>query len=357
MTALLEIDVAAIAANWRQLAAMHTGETAAVVKADAYGLGAAQIAPALARAGCKTFFVAHLEEAVALRPLLPEARFFALNGLVPRAAADFVAHDVVPVLGSLRELLLWRAEARGLGRKLPAILHVETGLNRLAFPPMDLARLRDDPALLEGLNVEYVMAHLANAEMPNHPMNAAQRAALVEIAKSFPGAKLSLANSSGMFLGAEYGFDLTRPGAALYGLNPTPSRSKNPMRDPVRLSAPILQIREISAGESVGYNCSWTATRRTRVATIGVGYADGLLRTLSSNSTARFDDTPIPLIGRVSMDLATFDVTDVTANPGDLLRLLGPGQDADALARQAGTIGYEILTSLGRRYTRRYIGL
>ena len=355
MTALLEIDLAAIVANWRQLAAMHGGETAAVVKADAYGLGAAQVAPALARAGCKTFFTAHLEEAVALRPLLPDARLYTLNGLTPHAAADFVAHDITPVLCGLRELLLWRAEARGQGRVLSVMLHVETGLNRLAFTALDLARLRDDPGLLDGLKVEHVIAHLANGEVAGHEMNARQRAALREAAKPFPGAKLSLAASSGMFLGGEYCLDLTRPGAALYGLNPTPGR-KNPMRDPLRLRAPILQIREIEPGQSVGYNNTWVAKRKTRVATIGVGYADGLHRALSNKGTARFDDVAVPLIGRVSMDLTTFDVTDVPANPGDMLSLLGPGHGADAFAAEAGTNGYEILTALGRRYHRRYMG-
>ena len=354
LTALLEIDLAAVAANWRQLAALHPGETAAVVKADAYGLGAAKVAPVLARAGCKSFFTAHLEEAAALRPLLPGARLYTLNGLTPHAAADFVAHDVTPVLCSLRELLLWRAEARGQGRVLPVVLHLETGLNRLALPPVDIARLRDDPALLEGVQVEAVIAHLANAELPAHPMNAAQRETFLHLAKAFPGARRSLANSSGMFLGAEYCFDLARPGAALYGLNPTPAK-KNPMRDPLRLRAPILQIREIEPGQSVGYNNTFVAKRRTRVATIGVGYADGFLRALSGKGTARFDDTPVPLIGRVSMDLSTFDVTDVAANPGDMLTLLGPGHGADVLATEAATNGYEILTSLGRRYTRRYL--
>jgi len=355
LTALLEIDLGAIAANWRQLAAMHGGETAGVVKANAYGLGMAEIAPALAKAGCKTFFAAQLEEAVNLRRLLPAARIATLNGLFPHAAADFFAHDITPVLSSLRDVELWHAEAAGLGRPLPCMLHLDVGMNRLGLTARDLARLRETPALLAGLRIDYVLAHLLASDVPDHDANPAQLRRFAEAAAQFPGAKRSLANSSGMFLGPDFQTDLARPGAALYGLNPIPGRA-NPMRSVIRLSAPILQIREVAAGESVGYNATWRAARASRIATIGVGYADGYHRALSNAAHAYFDDAPVPLVGRVSMDLATFDVTDVPANPGDPLLLLGPHHGADALAAEAGTIGYEILTALGRRYQRRYIG-
>ncbi|GAN79110.1 alanine racemase [Acidocella aminolytica] len=355
MTGHLDIDLTALAANWRTLAAMNKGETAAVVKADAYGLGAARVAPVLEAAGCKTFFTAHLAEAVALRAVLPQARILALNGLVPHAAADFVAHGITPILSSLKEIMLWRAEARGLERLLPAFLHVETGLNRLALPQREFASLREDPTLLEGITISTVMTHLITAETPEDDRNPRQRAALLDMAAHFPGARRSLCNSPGMFLGPDYHFDLTRPGAALYGLNTSPAQPA-PMRPVVRLSAPVLQIREIQQGEGVGYGGSWVAQRPSRIATVGVGYGDGLLRALSNNGNAYFDDCPVPLVGRVSMDLATFDVTDIPANPGDMLVLLDSRHGADDLAREGGTIGYEILTSLGRRYQRRYIG-
>lgn len=355
MTALLDIDLAALAANWRMLSRLAKGETAAVVKADAYGLGAAQVAPVLAAAGCKTFFTAHLAEAVALRAVLPGVRILALNGLAPHAAADFTAHDIIPVLGSLRDIALWRAEAHGQGKHLPAFLHLETGMNRLALTPRELAALREDPFLLEGIIADTILTHLLAADAPRDERNALQLQDFLAKAAQFPGAKRSIANSPGMFLGPDFHLDLTRPGAALYGLNTSPAQPRR-MQPVVRLSAPILQIHELPAGASVGYGGSWRAQRPSRIATLGVGYADGLHRTLTNRGSAYFDDTPVPLVGRVSMDLATFDVSDVPANPGDLLVLLDSRHGADELGGEAGTIGYEILTSLGRRYQRRYIG-
>ncbi len=357
MTALLEIDLDAIAWNWRALDAMHPGATAGVIKADAYGLGALQVAPKLLAAGCQNFLVAHLAEAMAVRKLIPGAMLGVLNGLLERQAAEFSAEGIVPVLGALHEIAWWRDEAARLGRVLPVILHIDTGMARLGLSARELAALREDRLLLQGLRVEYVMTHLVNAEVPEDPMNARQAEKFWGAAKQFPRAKTSFANSSGMFLGPEFASDLARPGAALYGINPTPGRaSETRMRDVVRLSAPILAVREVEPGESVGYGGHWTAQRPSRIATIGVGYADGLHRALSNRGTAYFDATPVPLVGRVSMDLTTYDVTDVPAGPGDVLRLMGLGHGPDALAAEAGTNGYEILTSLGRRYARRYIG-
>ena len=356
MTAELTIDLGAIAANWRALDALHPGETAGVVKADAYGLGAAQVGPALAAAGCKTFFTAHLAEAVALRAVLPDQKIAVLNGLFPHDAADFVAHEVIPVLGSLEEIAHWQAQARRESQTLPCFLHLETGMNRLGLTDAELAALAADKSLLDWLGVEVVMTHLLAADTPEDENNDRQRRVFAELARRFPGAKTSMANSSGMFLGAAFHTDLARPGAALYGINPTPEQKKNPMRQVVTLSAPILQIHEVEPGESVGYGGAWRAARKSRIATLGVGYADGYHRSLTNRATAYFDDTPVPLVGRVSMDLTNFDVTDVCATAGDSLTLLGPRHDADALAAQAQTNGYEILTSLGRRYQRRYIG-
>jgi alanine racemase len=362
----LEIDLAAVAANWRKLAAMHAGATGAAVKADAYGLGAARVAPALYEAGCRHFFVAHLTEGLELAPLLPGGArpgggrpgfmLAVLHGILPGEEAELAAHGLVPVLTNLGDVERWRAEARRQGRRLPAILHADSGMNRLALSPAELAVLSGNGELLEGIELKLVMSHLISSELPEAPSNAEQLRRFQALRRQFPMVKASLANSSGMFLGPEFLADVTRPGAALYGLNPTPEQ-KNPMRAVARLSARILSVREIAPGETVGYNATWTATRPSRIATVAAGYADGILRSLSGSATARFDGKPVPLVGRVSMDLATFDVTDQPeAVPGKTLELLGPEHDADALAREAGTNGYEILTSLGRRYRRRYLG-
>jgi alanine racemase len=356
MTALLEINLNAIAANWRSLAATHPGATAGVVKADAYGLGATYVAPKLFAAGCRHFFVAHLAEAIAIRALVPSAMLAVLNGLLAEEIQEYSGHDITPVLGSLPEIALWRAEAQRLARPLPALLHFDTGISRLGIPPAEFNALRDDPALLDGIAVQFVMTHLVSAEIPDDPINQAQLARFATVRAAFPGVPASIANSSGMFLGPEFGLNLTRPGAALYGINPKPG-SKNPMRPVVQLRARIMQVQNIEPGGTVGYNGIWTAQRPSRIAVLSVGYADGYLRSLSNTATAMFQGAKIPLVGRVSMDLTTFDITDTPANVGDTLDLISPTHDADALAKEAGTNGYEILTSLSRRYQRRYAGL
>jgi len=353
--ATLDIDLAAIAQNWRTLDASHPGATAAVIKANAYGLGAAKVAPALQEAGCRHFFTAHLSEALAVRAAIPNAMLAVLNGLLPDEPAVFAANEIIPVLGSLHEIALWRAAAARLERKLPTILHIDTGMARLGLAPAELEVLREDPSRLAGLRLDYVMTHLVSAETPTDPMNQRQHDKFTAAMQQFPNHKMSFANSSGMFLGPAFRSDLARPGAALYGINPTPG-APNPMLPVVRLTARILQVREIRSGETVGYNGVWTAARPSRIATIAVGYADGFLRALSNAATAHFDDHPVPLVGRVSMDLTTFDVTDTAAMPGDSLTVIGPAHDVDAAAIEAGTNGYEILTSLGGRYQRRYTG-
>jgi alanine racemase len=354
--AILDIDLDALAANWLALDARHPGATAGVVKADAYGLGAAYVAPKLFAAGCRHFFVAHFSEALAIRDLVPGAMLAVLNGLLPGEAQEYAARDILPVLGSLAEIALWRHEAARLGRVLPALLHFDTGISRLGIPAAEFATLRDDPALLQGIAVQFLMTHLVSAELPDDEMNARQLARFAAIRAAFPGVPASIANSSGMFLGPEFGLNLTRPGAAVYGINPKPG-TKNPMRPVVRLRARIMQVQQIEPGGTVGYNGIWTAQRPSRIAVLSVGYADGYLRSLSNTATAIFNGAKIPLVGRVSMDLTTFDITDTPANVGDMLDLIGPGHDADALAIEAGTNGYEILTSLGRRYLRRYVGV
>jgi alanine racemase len=357
MTPHLTIDLDAVASNWRSLSALHGGAVAAVVKADGYGLGAAQVAPRLHAEGARHFFVAHVTEGAALRPLLPGALIAILNGFSSADEAAYVDHGLVPVLGSLAELAAWRALAVRRDEKLPALLHVDTGMNRLGLDAAELAMLAAEPALLSGIDVRFIMTHLANAEVPDDPRNRQQLDAFSAACARLPRAPRSIANSSGIFLGADFRSDLARPGAALYGINPTPG-APNPMRPVCRLTAQVLQIRDIPAGDRVGYNGVWTARRQSRVATVALGYADGYHRLATNRAEAAFDGARIPLIGRVSMDLTTFDATDHRRlQAGDRLELIGPAVPPDEVAGWAGTNGYEVLTSLGHRATRSYASL
>ncbi len=351
----LEVDLSVIVANWQRLCDLHaSGAVAGVVKADAYGLGAEAVAPALYQAGCRFFFTAHLQEALAIRQLLPQAAVSVLNGLPPGSEDVFAAHDIRPVLGSLDEITRWRGACRRRDRSLPALLHVDTGMNRLGLDVAELDVLQHDHARLEGIHVSHVMTHLVSSELPQDPMNLSQLQAFRRACRVLPPTLRSLANSSGIFLGPEFQSDLARPGAAMYGINPVPGQS-NPMANPVRLQARVLQVRQVRAGDSVGYNCGWRATRPSRIATLAVGYADGWLRSLSNQGRAFFDAVGVPLVGRVSMDLTTYDVTEHPAiDVGTWLELIGPHCSPDAVAQAAGTNGYEILTSLGARYCRTY---
>jgi alanine racemase len=347
--AVLEVDLGAIVANWKSLRARHpSGPVAAVVKADGYGLGAHPIAAALHAAGCQHFFVAYFEEALAIRDAVPGAMLGVLSGLLPGTEAGYLANRLTPVLGSLAEIDSW-------ANRGPAILHADTGMSRLGLPDAELDVLADDPARLAGLDLRYVMTHLVASEEPDSEMNERQRQRFAAIRARLRPAPASFANSSGMFLGPGFGSDLARPGAALYGINPTPGRP-NPMLQVVRLRVRVLATRDIPSGATVGYNATWTAVRPTRIATAALGYADGFHRSLSGKARACFDGTPIPLVGRVSMDLTTFDVTDHPAvQPGAWVDLIGPHQTADDLSTLAGTNGYEVLTSLGQRFQRVYL--
>jgi len=365
--AVLTIDLDAIGANWRLLRArMGTAACAAVVKADAYGLGMIRVAPALAAAGCDTFFVAQLEEAIALRVLLPQAAIGVLAAPVHPCEAVYARHRLMPVLNSGHDIDAWGAFTRenrgGAGADLPrAILQLDTGMCRLGLSPAEVDALAAHPAALNGIAPAWVMSHLACADEPEHPQNAEQlrrmRAALPRLPAPFAGAPVTFANSSGIFLGADWHFDLGRPGYALYGGNPTPGLP-NPMRPVVRLDGRILQVRDIDRRESVGYGATAAVEPGSRLATVAVGYADGWLRSIGGRGVAHVSGTPAPLVGRVSMDLIVIDVTKVPggAAPGDMVTLIGPDRDIDAVAADAGTIGYEILTSLGARYARTYTG-
>jgi alanine racemase len=353
--AVLDVDLTAIVANWRTLCARHpAGPVAGIVKADAYGLGARRVAPALRDAGCQHFFVAHLDEALGIRPLLAGSMLAVLNGLLAGSEETFVADNITPVLGSIPEVDRWAALAGRVGRKLPAILHVDTGMARLGLDAKELTLLRQDTARLSSIDVLYIMTHLVSSELSGDPLNHEQRARFETACIGLPPVPRSLANSSGIFLGEDFGSGLARPGAALYGINPTPGAT-NPMRPVARLHTRVLQVRTIEAGESVGYNAIWRATRRSQIATAALGYGDGWPRSLSGQGKAFFDGRAVPLVGRVSMDLTTFDITDhPDIHAGAWLEVIGPHCSLDEVAAAAGTVGYEILTSLGGRFHRIY---
>ncbi len=353
--ALLTIDLGAIAANYRLLADRAApAEAAAAVKADGYGLGLEPVVRTLTRAGCRTFFVATVEEGIELRALLPEAAICVLNGLIAGIPAEFSAHNLIPVLNDLGQVDAWRRRGRD-NAPAPAVLHLDTGMARLGLPPQELDMLADDPGRLKGIRLFLVMSHLACADEPDHPMNRQQRDRFAAALARLPAAPASLAASSGIFLGPDYRFDMVRPGVCLHGVNPRPGQ-RNPMAPVVRLQAKILQIRDVDTPQTVGYGATHRFAGPTRVATVAAGYADGYLRSLSGRGTAHLGGFPVPVVGRVSMDLITLDVTRVPeARPGDMVDLIGPHHDVDALAAEAGTIGYEILTALGRRYRRHYV--
>jgi alanine racemase len=360
---VLTVDLDAIVANWRKLEKTAVpAECSAVIKANAYGCGLEPVARALAKAGCKTFFVATLDEARAARAVVPSAVLYVLNGFIQNTGDAYAKIDAKPVIGDLNELAEWDVFCRRAGWAGGAAIHIDTGMHRLGLTVAEAQGLI--PRINAGDHgISLVMSHLACAESLNHPMNARQLATFREIASLFSGVPASLSNSSGIFLGAPFQFDLVRPGAALYGVNPTPE-ADNPMQGVVELKARVLQIREIDRGESVGYGAIWTARRPTRLAIVSAGYGDGYFRAGGSNDGTRGAEVVVAgkrcsVAGRISMDLMAVDVTDLEKNAvrrGHMVTLIGEGITVDELAHHFGTIGYEVLTSLGPRYTRVYKG-
>ncbi len=344
-------------ANWRRLRDLAGADCAAAVKADAYGLGAVRVAPVLREAGCRRFFVASVDEGLEVSSVVPAGEVAVLNGPLPGSEGEFSASGMLPVLNSLGDLDRWTAHARDLGRPLPAYVHLDTGMNRLGLGPDEQRRLFADHGLLAGLDLRGWISHLACADESGNALNGAQLERFRTALSRLPRAPASLANSSGIFLGPGYRFDFVRPGCALYGVNPTPGRP-NPMAPTVRLWARVLQVRAVDSPMTVGYGAAHPVVRAGKVATLATGYADGYSRSLSAAGTVLVAGTRAPVIGRVSMDLLTVDVSDVpegAVRPGDLAELIGPHRPVDQVAAEAGTIGYEVLTSLGRRYWRRYL--
>lgn len=358
---VLTIDLGAIVANWRELSGRAApAECGAVVKADGYGCGLEPVTGALAAAGCETFFVAQLPEARRVRAVAPGATIYVLNGLLPGSSALYAEGHFRPVIGSLAELAEWEAFVAASGWRGGAALHVDTGMNRLGLRIADAMAIAPRIGKTHGL-ITLLMSHFASAETPDNPANARQMGAFRELRELFPAIPASLANSSGIFLGPDAHYDLVRPGLALYGGNPTPGHL-NLMQPVVELHGRVIQVRSVEQGAAVGYNGVWTAKRPSRIATVGIGYADGILRAagatdLKTGAEAVLAGRKCPFAGRISMDLLALDVTDLpdgSPKRGDFATLLGPEISVDDFAFHAGTIAYEVLTSLGRRYRRVY---
>ena len=360
---ILTIDLGALAANWKMLASTTVPvECAAVVKGDGYGCGLEPVTRTLSREGCSTFFVADVAEGRRVRAVASDAAIYVLNGLIPGSAQAFAADYLRPVINSATELAEWDAFVATRNWRGGAALHVDTGMNRLGITPEEAVAIA--PRLQsENHGFTLVMSHLACAEIPDHPMNDRQIRLFREIRILYRGVASSLANSSGIFLGGGAYCDLVRPGVALYGVNPTPGKA-NPMRPVVELKGRVIQVRAVNKGESVGYGAAFTATRPSRVAIVALGYADGYLRSASAAKGKPPAQVIIagkrcPIAGRVSMDVLAVDVTDLadgTVRRGDLATLIGDGMSVDDVAAAMGTIGYEVLTHLGRRYHRVYTG-
>ncbi|MBL4740266.1 MAG: alanine racemase [Sneathiella sp.] len=359
--AYLTIDLTALQSNYKTLTKIAGNtECAAVVKADAYGLGASRVAPALNAVGCRKFFVALPSEAVRLRKILPEVKIFVLGGLFEDCAEIYVQERLTPVLNRIEEIKTWSAMTADHG-PLPAILHIDSGITRLGLMEPDIRLLAGTPQWLDGLEINYIMSHLACADDPTSSQNQQQLEQFDSLRKLLPEAlqstPVSFANSSGMFLGEDYLFDLARPGIALYGGNPTPT-VPNPMKPVVHLQGKILQIHDVDSQKPIGYGATYRTSRKARIATVSVGYADGYFRCLGNQAECAINDKKVPVVGRVSMDMISIDVTDIALDeckPGDLVSLIGGPIDINSLATDAGTISYEILTSLGPRYHRLYL--
>ncbi len=359
------IDLDAVKRNWKRLAGIvEPARCGAVVKADAYGLGAAQVIPALLAAGCRVFFVATAREAAEVRTFSTEASIFALDGLMPGAGPALLAAGAIPVLSSLPEIAEWAELASSQGFPLPCALHIDTGLVRLGLSAQEVQRLANDGHALARLDVRLVMSHLACADDPAAEKNAQQLAVFQQLRPLLPSAPASLAASDGLMLGPAYHFDLVRPGYALYG-GQAFRGGPTPVEPVVSVKARILQVRDIAPGATIGYGATYRAVRQMRIATLSAGYADGFFR----HASAGFDDAGgvvaiggrlAPVVGRVSMDLITVDVTELpegSAERGGLADLVGgAGPTLEEVGRRAGTIGYEVLTRLSHRFHRSYAG-
>ncbi len=357
----LTIDLSALRSNYAFLASQsETADCAAVVKADAYGLGIAEVSDTLVMAGCTKFFVALPQEAIDLRKHHPEIEIYVLGGLFEGCENIYIAERLTPVLNTLNEIKIWSRQTRENG-PLPALLHIDSGITRLGLREPDIQTLSQNPSWLDGLEIRYLVSHLACADIPEHPQNQQQLQCFKQLIQMLPdGLKslpLSFANSSGIFLGAEYHHDLLRPGIALYGGNPTPGKP-NPMKPVIHLQGKILQVHDVDSKNTVGYGATYRSSAKARIATVSVGYADGYFRCLGNQAEAAINKKKVPVVGRVSMDMISVDVTNIKPEDcerGSLVSLIGGAIELDEIAGKAGTISYELLTALGHRCHRRYL--
>lgn len=356
---ILKINMGALAQNYQAIQnhVKKNCAVASVVKANAYGLGVKEISTALNKLNCPQFFVGNLNEAIEIRTWDKDTPIATFDGLTRGDEETFINYNILPVLNTPDEINRWAETAKKKNKKLPAILHFDTGMNRLGLSEAQTKILLDKKNYLDGLDVQLVMSHFACADEKDHPMMDNQHTQFQQIITHFPKAKKSLCNSSGLYRNNAFHYDLVRPGYALYGGNPTPEQI-NPMKKVISLDARILQIRDCLKNDSIGYNSTYRFKQNTRTATVAIGYADGFHIGNSSKAKLYYNNHPCPVIGRVSMDLVTIDISNIPGRQpqeGDMVEVIGPNQSIEALAKNSQTIGYEILTALGRRYKREYI--
>ncbi|WP_341764627.1 alanine racemase [Candidatus Tisiphia endosymbiont of Beris chalybata] len=361
----LEIDLAKIRANYRIMAKLcKSAEVAAVVKANSYGLGASVVAPALEQENCKSFFVANIEEAISLRQVLASgSSIYVLNGVFYEEVEWFKHYNLIPVLNNIKQLEIWQKfalrnkEICSSSNALSCTIHINTGMNRLGMTDKEIKDIVNNPRLLDGLALQYVISHLSASEVAGDPYNQQQLEKFKDYLSFFPKIKASLSNSSCAFLGEEYHFDLIRAGAALYGINPSGSLMNHSLHNPVRLTAPIIHLQELSAEDYIGYNMTFKTGRNSMIATLPLGYADGYSRAFSNYGEVFIDSYRAPVVGRISMDLITIDVTDLPPEKiflGQQVEIIGNNCTPDKIANIINTIGYEILTMMGNRYKKVY---
>jgi len=358
---VMSVDLHKIHHNYQTLKkAMNFGtEVSAVVKADAYGLGMRPVSKKLFHAGCTTFFVATIDEGILLRQELPRATIYVFSGLLAGCEALFDQHTLIPVLNDLGQIKRWSRYAKSQDRLMPAALHFDTGIVRLGLSKKETLDLIQQKDLLRGLDLKLILSHLACSDLPNHPFNDVQWERFRKICRFFPKTPKSFANSHGAFLNPTFQSDMVRPGKALYGLQMEGGSIREEFRPVMSVYARVFQVREVQKGETVGYDATFTASRPMRLAVLSIGYADGWLRALSNNASVSFQGFSAPMVGLISMDLATVDVTHIPERlcfPGGWAEIVGPNINIDQLAKGAGTTSRELLCHLGQRYLRIYEG-
>ncbi len=353
---VLEIDLNIIRDNYLSLKELVRSEVSAAVKANAYGLGATQITKTLKNAGCNKFFVATLVEALEIRKLFDDITIYVLSGIFHGQEEYFLANNLIPVLNNLEQIQLFNDLCIARAKKHKAIIHIDTGMNRLGFTEKEVRILQESQELYSAMSLQYIMSHLACSEEAENDFNRYQLTKFIELKQGFGDIKASLANSGGIVLGMDYHFDLVRPGAGIYGLQLNNEMSF--LRNPVRLFSKLIQVKEVAEGQKIGYNLTHGFEKTAIVGTICVGYADGLSRLLSNKGLCFINGFAVPIVGRISMDLINLDLSNIPAihrKIGQEVDIICKHQTPDMLATKAGTIGYEVLTSLGNRYERKYV--